>query len=139
VNDAGASCLRSPGRWKGKNPEYNSGLPAGNNILKGRTARLSCFLNVLAWFPLSERAQEKRLPWLNIETNRHCLGNEKLEKIRSRMFKTDFADPAMPTEFLLIQRLNIHPHQQMAFEYLMVDNLLPGRRTNFSERTQTTE
>ena len=107
-------------------------LLAEINILKGRPAAARVFLNVLNLVPFERKGAESCLRIL--ETNPTMSGNHKLERIRSRLVKTNFPHPGTPTESLLMQLLDSNPHNQMAFEYLMSYYLLSRQQDKFVEK-----
>ena len=116
---------------EGEHPETLR-LLAEINILKGRPAAARIFLNVLGMIPFERKEAERCLR--ELETNPTLSGNHQLEQIRSVLVKTDMPHPGTPTEFLLIQLLTPHPHNQMAFEYLMSYYLLSRQGDKFMAR-----
>jgi hypothetical protein len=116
---------------EGENPETLR-LLAQINILKDRPAVARVYLHVLALVPFQREWAERRLR--ELETNPTLAGDAELDKIRSRLVKTDMVHFFTPTEFLLNQLLEANPQNQMAFDYLMSFYLLCRQGDKFMER-----
>lgn len=97
-------------------------LLARINRLKDRPQAAQVFLNVLSLIPFEgERANEA---WPTMEPQIPTAERAYLAWMRTRMLTNDVLHDGLPVGRLLEVLLAANPSNQMAFEYVMADNLL---------------
>ncbi|HOY60163.1 MAG TPA: DUF6057 family protein, partial [Verrucomicrobiota bacterium] len=100
-------------------------LLARINVLQDRPRAARVFLNRLRQVPFQREKAARRLEALAADPT---LGSEDdIARVRPFLVTSDYADSAVPTEFLLRQLLQSNRRNRMALEYLMAHYLLDGQ------------